>query len=345
MNKKKCIAVALSGGVDSATSAMLLLDQGYDVMGITMKLFKHHDAEIESAKKIASQLGIQHHVVDYQDEFKDVVVKYFKETYEQGRTPNPCLKCNKVFKYGKLIEFAKSKGADFFATGHYARKICDESTGRYKLLSGLNQRKDQSYNLFQLTQEHLEFLMFPVGCFEDKDKVREISKDRLQFLSKKNDSTGICFIEGNDWIGYLKSLESSAVEEGDFIDTDGNFIGNHKGIAAYTIGQKRRLGMNITGRYLVTAIDAPNNKIILGSEDDLIKSKIRLYDTNFINDVSLPFKADIRVSQWSTVYSGTVMKEDESIVIEFSDSVRAPAPGQAAVFYIKDQVIGGGFIE
>ncbi|KNF08972.1 tRNA-specific 2-thiouridylase MnmA [Gottschalkia purinilytica] len=346
MNKKKKVAVGLSGGVDSGTTAMILQEKGFTVVGVTMRLFDHQDKEIESARLVADTLGIEHHVVDFRDEFEDVVIKYFKETYEKGKTPNPCLKCNKFFKYGKLMDFCKSIGSDFFATGHYARKIYDEKTDTYKLLKAISSRKDQSYNLFQLSQEDLKYLIFPIGEFNSKEEVRKKALTKLNIVSKKSDSTGICFIEHKKLGRYLKEVNSSSVKEGNFVDKEGNILGTHKGLAYYTIGQKRKLGENLSFNYVVTKIDSEKNEIILGSEKDLITTKLVLKDTNFINpNIVLPFDSDIKVSQWSEVYRGKVLEKDGDIVIEFYDPVRAPAPGQAAVFYIGDEVIGGGFIK
>ncbi|AFS78210.1 tRNA (5-methylaminomethyl-2-thiouridylate) methyltransferase [Gottschalkia acidurici 9a] len=345
MSKTKKVAVGLSGGVDSGTTAMILQEEGYEVIGVTMRISDHQDKEIESAKYVANTLGIEHHIVDFRNEFNNIVVKYFKETYELGKTPNPCIKCNKSFKYGRLMDFCKTIGADYFATGHYARKVYDSETNTYRILKAINSRKDQSYNLFQLTQKELEYLIFPIGEFASKEHVRKKSSEKLNIVSSKSDSTGICFIEHKKVGRYLKEVCSSSVIEGNFVDNQGNILGKHKGIAYYTIGQKRKLGEDLSFNYVVTKIDSEKNTVVLGSEENLIVNKLILENTNFLSpNVTLPLDVDIKVSQWSEVYKGKIYTEGDAIAIEFYDPVRAPAPGQAAVFYIGDELVGGGFI-
>lgn len=247
----KRVAVAMSGGVDSSVTAGLLKQQGYDVIGVTLRLWEEDPActidnvhaccslsSVDDAKAVASVLGIPHYTLDFRDIFRRDVIDYFVDAYVHGRTPNPCIACNKFIKFGLLWEKAKQFGADFLATGHYARIVKDEGTGIYSLLRGTDRRKDQSYVLYQLTQDLLPHLLFPMAGLE-KAHTRELAKEWGLPVFNKPESQDICFIPDNDYKGFLQHERKGIFKPGDFVDQSGRVIGRHKGIAAYTIGQRR----------------------------------------------------------------------------------------------------------
>ncbi len=348
------IGVGLSGGVDSAISAYSLLKKGYEVKGYTMHLFDSQDAEIESAVNTAKQIGIPHSIIDLREEFKDEVISEFIEYYKNGLTPNPCLICNKKIKYGKLIEYALKDGMDGFAMGHHVKKGYDEALGEYIVLRSDDKRKDQSYNLFRLTQKQLSYLHFPAGEFKSKNELRNIAEEIGLSVAEKSDSTGICFLGKMSMKSYLKEIDDELNRPGPIVDTEDNYLGRHQGIYKYTIGQKKRLpkdlaeynSKNPDNPFTVIGIDAKENKVIVGNEKLLFKTKIYLVDTSFISEKhEFPLKVSVKLSQWSEEYSATVHRASENdFYLIFIEPARAPAPGQAAVFYDGDRLLGGGII-
>jgi len=338
------IAVGLSGGIDSASSALKLKNEGHEVIGITMHLFNHQMQEIENARQVANQIGIPHFIADFREAFEIQVISPFIEAYEQGETPNPCLFCNQSLKYGKLLDFASSKGADYFATGHYANVKYDKNLNLYQLYKANHKPKDQSYNLYHLTQSQLSKLIFPLGDAISKQAVRETySKISLQ-QSDKKDSQGICFIERGAQTHFLKSRGSHASEPGYFVDAKGRRLGRHLGISHYTIGQKRKLGLSVPHDYVVIAIDGNKNHVVLGKENDLYKEVITLKSFHFINPSQiLPAHVSVKTSQWSSLYTAMIsLNADGNIQIDFNQPVRGITPGQAIVCYDDDILLGGG---
>lgn len=233
------IAVGMSGGIDSSTTALLLKEEGHDVIGVTMFLFEHQTSEIEHAKLVCEKLKIPHFVMDYREAFQNHVISEFIKTYEAGHTPNPCIRCNCLFKYGQLIDDVKALGADAFSTGHYAKIQFNQDSKEFEIHMAVNRRKDQSYNLFHLSQETLAMLHFPLGDVKSKDSVRDIFQSVNIETAKKKDSLGICFIEHKQHELYLNSANSSAMKSGEIVDKSGKFLGYHQGIAGYTVGQKK----------------------------------------------------------------------------------------------------------
>ena len=355
----KTIAVGLSGGIDSGTTALKLKQSGYHVIGVTMWNFDHQTDELEAAKRVAEAIGIQHYILDYRDLFDKTVIKPFIKAYEQGFTPNPCIFCNKQLKYGKLIEDAVALGADYFATGHYVRCEKDPRSGEYRILKAKNRQKDQSYNLYHLSQETLSRLMFPIGEVNSKEEVRTAFSELSLELSKKKDSLGICFIDHKDHALYLKNLQNNGMAPGRFIDASGQLLGYHDGYAQFTIGQKRRLGKDLkgsylNGRYVVTHIHSDSRDVVLGSEEDLLSHKI-IYEDFHIQSPTLEstlsqtdrqLDVSVIVSQWSAVYSGKLSYDPTSRkgTLTFEHPVRAAAKGQALVCYDGEVLIGGGII-
>lgn len=351
LNKNK-VAVGLSGGVDSAATAYLLKQQGYEVIGVTLYLFDYQDQDgnpiqpgfVEDARKIAEQLEIPHYVEDLRELFDNKVRAYFEAEYLAGRTPNPCVVCNKHIKYGELIQRAHKYGAYYLATGHYAKVVHDESKGVYRLYKGSSDRKDQAYVMNQLSQEQLKYILLPLGAYEEKAKVREIASHISFEASEKKDSVGICFIEGNHKT-YLTEKYSALVKSGDFLDKEGNSLGKHQGIIHYTIGQKRNLGIDFNPAKYVVRINSDDNTILLGDDKDTYASGFRGTKISFttLKELKHPIKTHVKVCQWGWLLAGTLYPPDAlgTYVFKFCKPERAIAPGQTAVFYAGDEVLGG----
>ncbi|QSX06348.1 tRNA 2-thiouridine(34) synthase MnmA [Sedimentibacter sp. zth1] len=343
----KTVAVALSGGVDSAVSAYILKQQGYNVFGITMKVFEGQS--VEDAIYVANRLGIKHYIVDYSNDFSREVVDKFIDIYLSGGTPNPCIICNNKIKYGKLLDESIRLGADYIAFGHYAKIKYDENNNTYHLLKSNIERKDQSYLLYHLTQEKLKHIIFPLNSFKHKDDVRKKLLPIMPLVSKKKDSTDLCFTIGTTLADYIKNKKNLKNCEGNFVDKNGNFLGNHKGIFNYTIGQKRGLNLNTSKIYYVMKINAKNNEIILTDEEiDIYKNKIYVDNINYINNEfkdKIQFSCKVKVCQWGYFIDCIVYNlKNEKVLVKFNKPERAPAIGQSAVFYSDDMVIGGGSI-
>lgn len=357
LNNKK-VAVGLSGGVDSVITAYLLKEQGYEVIGLTMLLFNNYDKEgnkitpkfIKDAKEVAEKLDIPHYVVDYRDTFKENIKEDFLNEYIKGRTPNPCVKCNKLIKYGKLLESAHSLGAYYLATGHYANIIYDNEINKYRIFRGLSERKDQSYNLHSLSQEQLKHIILPLGKFNSKEEVRELAKEIQPKISKKRDSMGICFIQDGDYIAYIKKHRPNAktIKSGYFVDLDGKVIGKHEGIINYTIGQKKGLKKYFDKQLCIVGIDADKNQVVLGEDSDAYSRGLIAKDVNFTiyDELTEDIKVNAKICQWGWLLPVTVSGLDDGIVkVTFDKKERAIAPGQAIVFYKGNEIIGGGTID
>lgn len=344
------VAVGLSGGIDSGTTALMLKEQGYEVIGVTMWLFDHQEDEIETAVQISRLLNIEHHVLDYRKYFKEIVISSFIDSYDQGHTPNPCITCNKVFKYGRLIEDSMALGADLFATGHYARHAIHPSTGEHQLKKALNHRKDQSYNLYHLNQETLSRLIFPLGDARSKEEVRDRFLAIHSGIARKKDSLGICFIKRAGHELFLKETESISMKPGNFIDQNGKILGKHLGTANFTIGQKRKLGNGLSGNFVVTALNPATNEVVLGQESDLLYTSMIIEDFHLIEPsvadaLTRSIEAvDVLLSQWSAVYPAKLSLKGSTATLIFDTPVRAPAKGQALVCYQGDVLLGGGTI-
>lgn len=362
MNAKtniRTVAVGLSGGIDSGTTALMLKEQGHDVIGVTMWLFDHQAEELNAAKRVADALKIPHYILDYRKAFADTVIHNFIASYEQGFTPNPCLLCNRKFKYGRLISDCITLGATHFATGHYARVEKDALTGEHVLYRAENKRKDQSYNLYHLGQDTLSKLVFPLGSVESKEAVRARFATLSVSISEKKDSLGICFIKDKNHMNFLTVNESTSMSPGKFVDTEGNLLGIHQGIAQFTVGQKRRLGLDLNGqylngRYVVVAINPSTNEVCLGQESDLLYHTVITEEFNFIrpsiqsklHDSNQRMAVEVILSQWSEVYKGelSLLENSTRARLTFDTPVRAPAKGQALACYVGDELIGGGII-
>lgn len=346
MNDKKTAAVALSGGVDSGAAAFILKELGYDVFGITMKLYEKSDTE--SAAYVSKKLNIKHYIVDYSDYFHKEIINKFIDEYLSGKTPNPCILCNMKIKYGLLLNEAKRLGADFLATGHYADIRFDDRDGKFHLHKSKASKKDQSYYLYHLKQNQLSHIILPLSEYENKEEVRGLVKDIIPEISCKKDSLNICFIQNMSHYQYIKNTCSLINSKGKFIDKNGKFLGYHKGIYNYTIGQKRGLGIKSDKPLFVVEIKSDTCDIILGEDeatyrDEITVKNLSYIDENFKREKS--FNCEVKLCQWGYFIGCTVLNmKDNTAVVTFHKKERAPAPGQAAVFYQGDEVLGGGII-
>lgn len=354
--KKTKILVGLSGGIDSSVSALLLKEKGYEVIGVFMKIFDERlkkiiknksacygpeEKDIEDIKKICKILDIPFHIIDLKDKYQEIVLNYFKKEYLNGKTPNPCVICNRFLKFDILLKkaFASGINFDFFATGHYAKVEYDGKRKRYILKKGIDKEKDQSYFLFLLTQEQLSKTIFPLGEYT-KQQVKEIAKkNNLPLLEKKESQD---FIKG-DW-SFLFQKER---KEGCIFNKEGNILGRHKGIIHYTIGQRKGLGIAKGKPLYVIEIEKEGNKIVVGDEKDLYKSGIIAENVNFISIEKLEKDIEVEAKiRYKHTPAKAVIKpiDEKKVKVIFEKPQRAPTPGQAVVFYKEDEVIGGGFI-
>jgi tRNA-uridine 2-sulfurtransferase len=353
MSKPKRVIVAMSGGVDSAVAAGLLVRQGYDVVGITMRLWTKEDPDgrrnqknccgiedVDDARTAADVLGIPHYVINLEEEFNSKVVDYFVSEYERGRTPNPCLACNEHVKFRALFDRALALDADLLATGHYSR--VREDNGRFELLRATDDSKDQSYVLYTLRQAELSHLVFPVGDYP-KSEVRRLALEMNLPLHDKPDSAEICFVPNNDYRTFL--AERLPQELGPIVDGTGSIVGEHAGIAGFTIGQRKGIGA-FGERRFVTAIDPRHNLVQIGDEDDLLGSRLTVEGLSWIDippdEDRLACEVKVRYKSPPARALVTVRGTYAEVVLE--RPLRAITPGQAAVFYDGDRVLGGGII-
>lgn len=345
----KKVMVGMSGGVDSSVSAALLLEQGYEVSGITLNLTgeKSFSSAVEDAKKVADKLGICHEVLDLTKEFRKNVVDYFSQEYINGRTPNPCVVCNQTVKFGAMLDHALKNGYDYIATGHYAEIIYDGALKRW-LLKKSETSKDQSYFLYKLNQHQLSHTLFPLNSYE-KSYVREVAKKYDLPVASKPESQDICFIKDISHVGFIINYTNHTPHQGKFVDENGNELGLHKGIINYTVGQRKGLGVALGEPMYVNSIDAVNNEVILGDSSSGYHSEITAQDLNFILFDSPPKKirAFAKIRYKSPPAPCTMVSEgDDEIKILFDTPQRFPAPGQSVVLYTEDGlVIGGGIIK
>lgn len=356
MNKPK-VLMAMSGGVDSTTAALLLQEEGYDVIGVTLKMFDGKEiglgdesdngtSNVADAKKAADKLGFPHYTFDFCDCFRKNVIDHFIAEYERGRTPNPCVDCNKYVKLGQLFAKADELGCDYIATGHYANVKFNEETGRWMLLRGEDRQKDQSYMLYTLTQQQLAHILFPLGR-SHKTEIRDRAEAAGLANARKPDSQDICFVPDGDYAGVIQNITGRRPKPGQFIHLDGTVLGTHKGQLHYTIGQRKGLGIAYRYPLYVIKKDVEKNIVYLGPQD-------ALYDDTLIaercNLISVPeLKSALRVTAKPRYRAKDVPAVIEpldggKIKVTFDEPQRALTPGQAVVFYQDDVVVGGGTI-
>lgn len=344
----KKVAVAMSGGVDSSTVAALLKEQGAEVVGINMKLFKREGEDPQAkgdAQVVAEYLGIEFHQVHLEDEFARLIMADFRARYLGGETPNPCVRCNRYVKFGLLLEKALELGADYLATGHYVRTSRD-AQGRYHLLKAANLPKDQSYFLYTLTQEQLSRVIFPLGDMPSKDEVRRRAEAYGLPVAQKGDSQEICFVPGDDYVAFLEKDGSLAGKEGEIVHVSGKVLGCHKGTHRYTIGQRRGLGIAWKEPLYVTAIDAEKEQVVVGEVEGLFAPGLKACDLTWVvppEGDTIRTTCKIRYRQQPVECTVTVLEEG-CCEIRFTEPQKSVTPGQSVVFYQEDEVLGGGRI-
>ena len=349
-NNKIVVALGMSGGVDSSAAASILLDSGYTVFGITARMTQEYsrccaDVDIERAAKLCARLGIEHHIIDLCADFKRDVIDYFMTSYIGGQTPSPCVNCNRYIKFGTLLDAAIGLGADKIATGHYVRVV--DEPGDVRLLRGIDRSKDQSYFLARLKAEQLEKSLFPLGGMLKSEVVKYANQHEL-IARKSRESQELCFvIEGThgDYID-LRSFETKGF--GDVVTADGVKVGEHKGIHHYTIGQRKGLGIAMGHPVYVTGINAENNQVVIGPREDVMSSDMLVSDINWISDKPMPdiFTATCQVRyQHKPAECKVALQADGTCKVEFKEPQFAVTPGQLAVFYDGDIVLGGGWIK
>ncbi len=360
MEQKK-VAVAMSGGVDSSVAAALLKKEGYEVIGLTMKLFSLPPEicldeqlrsccgwkAVEDAHRVCLDLGIPHYELDLREEFEKKVIDDFCQEYLRGRTPNPCIRCNEFIKFKALWARVKNLGVDFLATGHHARIEFDERVERFLLKKGRDKAKDQSYFLYTLTQEELKRTLFPVGQYT-KDQIRRLARKFGLHVADRVESQEICFVLNGDYVEFIRSRKPEAFRPGPILDKFGRPLGEHEGIAYFTIGQRRGMRIALKKPFYVVAIDQEKNAIIVGEEEELMKKKLLAIKINLIalEKLTLPISVKAKIRYKHEEAKATVFPVDEgTVIVEFKEPQRAITPGQSVVFYQKDIVIGGGIID
>ncbi len=354
---KEKVVVGMSGGVDSSVAAYLLKKEGYEVIGVTMKLWQHNggmeNAEknsvhsaIDDAKKVSDMLGIQHYVVDFENEFKSKVVDYFINEYVNGKTPNPCIVCNRYVKWEAMLAVCENFGADFIATGHYGKIERFPATGRFSIKNCDIQNKDQTYALYSLTQEQLSKTIMPLGTYGKHD-VRKIAREIGLAVADKPDSMEICFISDDNYGRFIEKSLDKRMVSGNFVDMDGNFIGKHKGIVNYTIGQRKGLGVSFGKPMFVYEIRPEKNEIVLCENEDLFKKTVFAKNINFMAfetiEGEIEAEAKIRYNHKKSKCRVSIINGD-TIKCEFEQPQRAATPGQALVVYDGEYIICGGTI-
>lgn len=354
MNNKAIIA--MSGGVDSSVAAYLMKEKGFNCIGVTLKLFNNEDAgvsreksccsleDVEDARSVAYRLGIPFYVFNFTADFRDTVIRRFVEGYEKGATPNPCIDCNRYIKFDKLFNRAKELGYDYVVTGHYARIAYNGE--RYVLKKAVDSTKDQSYVLYAMTQEQLAHTLFPLGEL-NKTETRKIAVENGFVNARKRDSQDICFVPDGDYAKFIEGYTGKRYEKGNFIDTNGNILGEHKGIIRYTIGQRKGLGLALPKPVYVCSKCLESNTVMLGEKNELFSKSLNAADFNWIacEKIEKPIRVKAKVRYKQVEQSAIVTQiSPDKVHIEFDEPQRAITKGQAVVLYDGDVVVGGGTI-
>ncbi|MCB6992695.1 tRNA 2-thiouridine(34) synthase MnmA [bacterium 210820-DFI.6.37] len=355
---RKKAMVAMSGGVDSSVAAYLTREEGFEVMGVTLKLFENETvgasceksccslSDVEDARSVAFRLDIPYYVFNYTEAFQQQVIQRFVKAYEEGETPNPCIDCNRYIKFSQLFEQGKELGQDYIVTGHYSQIQYDSGSGRYLLKKAVDPSKDQSYVLYAMTQDQLARARFPLGGMS-KRQTRRIADEQGFVNAKKRDSQDICFAPDGDYVRFIEAYTGKTYPPGDFVDLRGRVLGRHRGMISYTIGQRKGLGLALPRPMYVCGKELDTNRIVLGLNEDLFSRSFSVRDVNWIAcDVprsGLDLKVKIRYRQQEQA-ARVIPTGDDTVQVEFTEPQRAITKGQAAVFYDGDVVVGGGRI-
>lgn len=338
---KKAV-IAMSGGVDSSVAALLMKNEGYQCVGATMQLYIEGDCS--DAKAVADKLGMPFYIFPLKEEFKKQVIDKFIECYENGKTPNPCVECNRTLKFGAMMDKMHELDADFVVTGHYARAVFED--GEYKLKKAVDESKDQSYFLYMLTQDQLKHIKFPLGEYT-KPKIREIAEENDLITARKKDSQDICFVPDGDYVSFIKSYNNKTYPKGLFMHKDGFSFGEHKGIVNYTIGQRKGLGIAYKNPLYVLNIDPETNNVILGDNEDLFTDTVIAKNVNIISGKTItePIRVLARVRYRHKEQPATAWQDENGILhVKFDEPQRAITKGQSLVIFDGDTVLGGGEI-
>lgn len=346
------VVVGLSGGVDSAVAAYLLKQQGYDVIGVTMQIWKEDIPKegetgvtaVDDARKVADHIGIEHYVMNFKEVFCDKVINYFIQSYNSGKTPNPCIVCNRYVKWEALLKRAKELGAEYVATGHYA-EVIQTPEGRYTIKNSKTIRKDQTYALYMLTQEQLKHTIMPLGKYAKED-IRQIAIEAGIPVANKPDSQDICFVENGKYVYFINKRTKSQPKPGNFITEDGTVVGRHKGIVRYTVGQRKHLDLSLGYPAYVSGIDAEKNQVIVSSNEALFKKVAVAGEINMMaaKDLNTPVKAFAKIRYNHLGAPCVAQIVDGKLICTFDEPQRAITPGQALVVYKDGCVLCGGEI-
>ena len=349
--------IAMSGGVDSSVAAYLCVKNGYDCIGATMKLYDNDDiivkdtktccslSDIEDARSVAIRLGFPYYVFNFKSDFESGVINNFVDCYLNGRTPNPCIECNRKLKFQKLMTRAKELEIDYVVTGHYVRREYDEKSGRYLLKKAVDDTKDQSYVLYSMTQDELKHTLFPLGEY-NKTQIREIANEQGFLNANKHDSQDICFVPDGNYSAFIEKRLGKPCEKGNFVDKNGKILGEHQGIIRYTIGQRKGLGIAFGKPMFVTDIRPETNEVVLGDQDDLFQKTLVADHINLISveKIEEPMHISAKIRYSKAEQPATVTQDGDKLYIEFDEPQRAITKGQAVVLYDGDVVVGGGTI-
>ena len=351
MENKK-VLLGMSGGVDSSVSALLLKKSGYEVIGATLELFAGSSccniSTYIDAKAVCQTLGIPHFTFDYKGEFKKYVIDDFINCYANCKTPNPCIECNKYMKFGLMYEKAKELGCNYIATGHYAKTEYSEEYGRWVLKKSNAGKKDQSYVLWNIPKNLIEHVLFPLAGFENKDEIRQIARENNLKVANKPDSEDICFVPDGNYKKFLENNSDIEPKKGNIVSSKGEILGKHNGLYNYTIGQRKGLGVSYKVPLFVLGFNKEKNEVIVGEESELYRKEILVEDINLllVDEITEPMEVEVKTRYSARVAKATITQESDNIIkVIFDEPQRAITPGQSAVFYVGDIVLGGGKIK